>query len=78
ESPSMVIDDKQQDNNNEMEDEIASTTNTDVMNIDETEKINTEIPTTIMEAEEEPVVDIKKSSEASPMEPEKKTDESTR
>ncbi|CAF4713327.1 unnamed protein product, partial [Rotaria sp. Silwood1] len=77
ESPSMVIDDKQQDNNNEMEDEIASTTNTDVMNIDETEKINTEIPTTIMEAEEEPVVDIKKSSEASPMEPEKKIDEST-
>ncbi|CAF1294111.1 unnamed protein product [Rotaria sordida] len=80
ESPSMVIDDKQQENTNEMEDEIASTTpNTDVMNVDETEKANIEVPTTVMEEEEEeqPAPDIKKSPTPSPMEPEKKIDEST-
>ncbi|CAF1392442.1 unnamed protein product [Rotaria sordida] len=81
ESPSMVIDDKQQENTNEMEDEIASTTpNTDVMNVDETEKANIEVPTTVMEEEEEeeqPASDVKKSPTPSPMEPEKKIDEST-
>jgi hypothetical protein len=41
----MVIDEKQSDNVNEMEEEVASTTNAEVMTTDES---NTEVPPTTM------------------------------
>jgi hypothetical protein len=49
ESPStMVIDDKLQENGNEMEAEVEPVVNPDVMAVDETEKSNTEVPPIIM------------------------------